>query len=108
MSKTEIEVLLTERNRRHTLVLQVIQHLRRKLMTTISLKVNDEDAKLIRDYATINNISLSEFIRETILDRIEDEMEMSETFTRELLQARQESMNGKLYSLEEVRKELGI
>ena len=77
-------------------------------MPTISLKVNDEDAKLIRDYATINNISLSEFIRETILDRIEDEMEMSETFTRELLQARQESMNGKLYSLEEVRKELGI
>lgn len=108
MSKPEIEVLLTESNRRHTLVLQVIRYLRRKLMTTISLKVNDEDAKLIRDYATINNISLSEFIRETILDRIEDEMEMSETFTRELLQARQESMNGKLYSLEEVRKELGI
>ena len=87
MNNTEKEVLLTERNGRHTLVLQVLQRLRRKIMPTISLKVNDEDAKLIRDYATINNISLSEFIRETILDRIEDEMEMSETFTRELLLA---------------------
>lgn len=77
-------------------------------MKTISLKMTDEDAKLIHDYAAMNNLSLSEFIRETILDRIEDEMEISETFAKELLQAKEESTNGKSYTLEEVRKELGI
>lgn len=77
-------------------------------MTTISLKVNDEDAKLIREYAASNGLSLSEFVRETLLERIEDEMEMSESFTKELLKAREDAKNGKLYTLEEARKELGI
>lgn len=71
-------------------------------------KMINEDAKLIHDYAAMNNLSLSEFIRETVLDRIEDEMEISETFAMELLQAKEESINGKSYILEEVRKELGI
>lgn len=71
-------------------------------------KMTNEDAKLIHDYAAMNNLSLSEFIRETVLDRIEDEMEMSETFAMELLQAKEESIYGKSYTLEEVRKELGI
>ncbi len=56
----------------------------------------------------MNNLSLSEFIRETVLDRIEDELEISETFATELLQAKEESINRKSYTLEEVRKELGI
>lgn len=71
-------------------------------------KMTNEDAKLIHDYAAMNNLSLSEFIRETVLDRIEEEMEMSETFAMELLQAKEESIYGKSYTLEEVRKELGI
>lgn len=77
-------------------------------MKTISLKITDEDAKLIHDYVAMYNLSLSEFIRETVLDRIEDELEISETFATELLQAKEESINGKSYTLEEVRKELGI
>lgn len=77
-------------------------------MKTISLKMTEEDAKLIHDYAAMNNLSLSEFIRETILDRIEDEMELSETFAKELLRTKEGSTNGKSYTLEEVRKELGI
>lgn len=77
-------------------------------MKTISLKITDEDAKLIHDYVAMNNLSPSEFIRETVLDRIEDELEISETFATELLQAKEESINGKSYTLEEVRKELGI
>ncbi|WP_019893783.1 type II toxin-antitoxin system RelB family antitoxin [Allobaculum stercoricanis] len=77
-------------------------------MKTISLKITDEDAKLIHDYVAMNNLSLSEFIRETVLDRIEDELEISETFATELLQAKEESINGKSYTLEEVRTELGI
>ena len=77
-------------------------------MKTISLKITDEDAKLIHDYVAMSNLSLSEFIRETVLDRIEDELEISETFATELLQAKEESINGKSYTLEEVRTELGI
>ena len=77
-------------------------------MATINLGINDEDAKLIRDYATKHNLNVSEFICETVLDRIEEEIEMSETFIKQLSQAKEEATNGKPYTLEEVRKELGI
>ena len=77
-------------------------------MTTISLRINDEDRKLIHDYVKLNNLNLSEFMRNTILEKIEDEMEMSEEFVKELLKAKEETKNGKLYTLEEARKELDL
>ena len=40
---------------------------------TISLELPDEDVALFKKYADIHNMSLSEFIRGTVLERIEDE-----------------------------------
>ena len=43
---------------------------------TISLRLNDEDTQLIKKYAEINNISISELFRQTVLERIEDEYDL--------------------------------
>lgn len=77
-------------------------------MPAISLRINDEDGKLIHDYVKVNNLNLSEFVRNAVLEKIEDEMEISEEFAKELLKAKEKAKNGKLYTLEEARKELGI
>ncbi len=77
-------------------------------MPTISLRINDEDGKLIHDYVKVNNLNLSEFVRNAVLEKIEDEMEKSEEFAKELLKAKEDAKKGKLYTLEEARKELGI
>ena len=77
-------------------------------MPTISLRINDEDGKLIHDYVKVNNLNLSEFVRNAVLEKIEDEMEISKEFAKELLKAKEEAKKGKLYTLEEARKELGI
>ena len=77
-------------------------------MPTISLRINDEDGKLIHDYVKVNNLNLSEFVRNAVLEKIEDEMEISKEFAKELLKAKEEAKKGKLYTLEEARKELVI
>ena len=37
-------------------------------MSTISLRMKDEDMDLLKQYVKVNNLNLSEFIRNTILD----------------------------------------
>ena len=44
---------------------------------TISLELPDEDVALFKKYADIHNMSLSEFIRNTVFERIEDEYDLS-------------------------------
>ncbi len=43
---------------------------------TISLRLNNEDTNLIKTYAKLNNITVSKLIRETVLNRIEDELDL--------------------------------
>lgn len=74
-------------------------------MTTISFKVNDEDAKLIREYAKINGLSLSKFILETILDRIEDDLALDE---ERILKAIERTKDEPSYTHQEVWKMLEI
>ncbi len=40
---------------------------------TISLRLNDEDTMLVKKYAELNKISVSELIRRAVMERIEDE-----------------------------------
>ena len=47
-------------------------------MSTISLRLSDEESKLIQSYVNVNGLNLSSFIRETVLDRIEDDYGMDE------------------------------
>lgn len=56
---------------------------------TISLELPDEDAVLFKRYADLQNMSLSDFIRNTVFERIEDEFDLkvyeeaSEEFKKE-------------------------
>ncbi len=77
-------------------------------MSTISLRVNDEESRLIRQYAQINGLNLSDFIRTTVLDRIEDSMQLSADMTKRILEAREQAHSGKTYTHEEFWNEAGV
>ena len=43
---------------------------------TISLRLSEEDTMLIKKYAELNKISVSDLIRQTVMERIEDEYDL--------------------------------
>ena len=73
-------------------------------MATISLRLNDEDSKLFKRYAEMHGISVSELVRQSVLERIEDEYD---------LKVYEEAMedfkkNPTTFTLDEVETELGL
>ncbi len=44
---------------------------------TISVRLNDEDSKLFKKYAEMNNMTISELVRQAIMERIEDEYDLN-------------------------------
>lgn len=71
---------------------------------TISVRLNDKDMELIKTYAEMNNISLSDLIRNAVLEKIEDEYDL-ECYEKAIEEYRK---NPKTYTLEEVKEELGL
>lgn len=45
-------------------------------MSTISLRVPESELKILKSYAKLNNLSLSEVIRKTMLEHIENEYDI--------------------------------
>ena len=74
-------------------------------MSTISVRVNDDESKLIHEYVSVNKLNLSQFLRETILDKIEEDLKMDE---ERILQAQKKSKDEKKYDHTEVWKLLGV
>lgn len=71
---------------------------------TISLRLSDEDTKLIKTYAELNGITVSELVRRSVLERIEDEFDL-----KSYNEAMEEfKLNPNTYSLEEVERELEL
>ena len=71
---------------------------------TISLRLNEAESMLFKKYAEMNGISVSELLRRSVLEHIEEEYD---------LQAYQEAIeeyreNPITYTLDEVEKELGL
>lgn len=71
---------------------------------TISLRLNNADSELVKAYAEMQGVSVSELLRRSVLERIEDEFD---------LKAYEEAMaeykkNPVTYSLEEVIEELDL
>ena len=71
---------------------------------TISLRLTDEDSELIRAYAALNGITVSELIRRSVLERIENEYDLKAY--EEAMAAYQK--NPVTFSLEYVIKELEL
>ncbi len=71
---------------------------------TISLRLNEEDALLIKKYAELNKLSVSDLIRQAVMDRIETEYDL-EMFDKAMVEYRE---NPVTYSLDDVERELGL
>ena len=73
-------------------------------MSSISLRLSEEESTLIRNYASMHNMSVSDLIRRTMMEKIEDEYDLS---------AYEKAYDAYLkdpqtYTLDEVEKELGL
>ena len=68
---------------------------------TFTVRLPEEEKRLISDYARVLGISVSELARQSIMERIEDEVD-----TRELLEAIRED-DGVRYSMEDVMSLVG-
>lgn len=71
---------------------------------TISLRLNEADSMLFKKYAELHGISVSELLRRSVIEHIEEEYD---------LQAYEEAIaeyheNPITYSLDEVEKELDL
>ena len=71
---------------------------------TVSVRLNEEDEKLIKLYAEMNNISLSDLIRSAIIEKIEDEYDLK-AYEKVIKEYKN---NPKTYNIQEAKKELGL
>ncbi len=71
---------------------------------TVSLRLNKEEEMLIKKYAELKNMSLSDLFRNALMEKIEDEYDL-ESYKKAMKEYQE---NPKTYTLEEVKKELGI
>ena len=71
---------------------------------TVSLRLNSADEKLIKKYAELKNMSLSDLFRNALLEKIEDEYDL-EAYNKAMKEYKE---NPKTYTLDEVKKELNL
>lgn len=71
---------------------------------TISLRLNDADTMLFKKYAELNGITISELVRQSVIERIEDEYDLK-AYEKAMAEYK---VNSVTYSLDEVERELGL
>ena len=71
-------------------------------MGTISLRMDEEDEKLIKEYAKTKNITFSSLIRNAVLEKIEDEIDMDLYH----IAMKQHIANPQVVSFDEMMKEI--
>lgn len=71
---------------------------------TISVRLSEKDVELIKTYASLNNITVSDLIRNAIMEKIENEYDLN-CYKKAL---KEYEKNPKTYTLDEVKKELGL
>lgn len=71
-------------------------------MATITVRVSDEEKEIIQKYAEFSDLNVSDLVRESILEKIDDDMDLAAIREYEASQS-----NVKTYTFEEVVKDLG-
>ena len=74
-------------------------------MPHISLRVTDEEKKWMESYAKVMGVSLSDAIKNTFFEKLEDEYDLK--IVQEHMERKAKGLV-KYYSLAEVKKELGL
>ena len=75
-------------------------------MPTLSLRMEKEDLEFLKEYSNIDNINMSSFVRNSILDKIYDEI--TEEDEKRILKRWENSKSEKTASAEEVFKRLEL
>lgn len=70
----------------------------------ISLRLNDNDTALIKRYAAIHNISISDLFRQAVLEKIEDEYDL-QCYEKAMEDFKNDPVT---YTFDEVAKELNL
>jgi len=70
----------------------------------ISLRLSNEDTMLIKNYASMHNISISELFRQAVLEKIEDEYDLR-AYEKAIAAYKADN---ETYTLDEAEKELGL
>ena len=71
---------------------------------TMTVRMGDEETRLIKDYARLHGITVSEFLRRAALEKIEDELDL-----RAAEKAYAEYLADPVtYSHDEIMKEFGL
>ncbi|MCI8647381.1 MAG: CopG family transcriptional regulator [Firmicutes bacterium] len=71
---------------------------------TISVRLNDADAELIKQYAELNHISVSELVRQAVMEKIEEDYDLAMYYEAKA----EHEKNPVTYSHEEVKKMLEL
>ena len=71
---------------------------------TISVRLSDKDTELIKAYADMNNISISDLVRNAVIEKIEDEYDL-ECYKKAIEEYKK---NPKTYTISEVKEELEL
>jgi hypothetical protein len=70
----------------------------------ISLRLSQEDTMLIKSYAALHNISISELLRQSVMEKIEDEYDL-QCYEKAMKLYKEDD---KTFTLDEVERELGL
>lgn len=71
---------------------------------TVSLRLNEDDTNLIKSYAKMKGLTISELFRKSVLEKIEDELDLK-AYEKAMEEYKDTPVT---YSLEEVAKELDL
>ena len=71
---------------------------------TISLRLNPNDSAIIKRYAELNRISVSELLRQSVFEKIENDYDLK-AYEKAMAAFKEDPVT---YSLDEVEKELGL
>ena len=72
------------------------------IMSTMTMRVDDADAAIVRKYAKFEGKTISDFIRDAVFEKIEDQEDLA------TLRAAIAEDDGARYSHEQVLAELGL
>lgn len=71
-------------------------------MATMTLRINDQDGDLIKNHIALHGLTISEFARQAMLEKIEDEYDL------QILRQTMAEDDGQRISHEDVMKEFGL
>ncbi|KGF20797.1 CopG family transcriptional regulator [Arthrobacter sp. HMSC06H05] len=70
-------------------------------MSTIAIRMNEQDAELVRKFAKFEGLAISDFARAAILEKVEDSYDLAE------LREAMAQDSGERFTIEEILDDLG-